>query len=976
MSKPPPLSQSNSSGVRTCADIAAIGVHPSVVEALQQYKKALMVYDTTVSKGPASPVASQRSNQRPIASFDHHNATASAASPKASPAPSPAGLHISTDNNEPKSPTAASAEPTGPNPHANVASVRNRLLLDITADYVCENAFRQLFVDHRKYAISMEKDDSEGIPAEEKGNGDLSGGSPSASPLHPPPSGCKPFVKGPRLIPSRRAGGGPPTREFVTISTENPGSDLSVDDMLWVVDNRKATPAFTRALSAWQDNFRSDGNSTAAPVSAPPTQPTATASSPHRHQQAASPSPSQPHPSGSNKASAAAASPPPINPISSSHPLAPSAIGVAAAQQIQLHRRNVVLTREYFSNAAAAESDYRVAVQDLIIPPPQQQQQHTLERSDSLTAPASGFTPIGSDHYLSPIRAASPAGSHHHPQNNHENNNNNTSNNSGGSTLGDGKDKEKDGGGFGKFMKAFSKAISSDKDKDKEKEVRSPQPASPFSPERGERERGEKESVTDVLAASASSLAATIGRITGGKIGSGGGGPSHSDDPFANRSGGVLISELVGLPPIAWRETLALNIITQWTYTLTIAVVKLVTAKVPAPTTGGGGESSASSPLTSTASPPPQQQQSTMVVNKELVVVRHISKRVYAQPTKAMFHSKEHRGESGDTMDYPNVYFNIDDFEDESLFRDIKLCEGYTFAVLLTAGASRNSNATIFRGALSYEVVMERIKRNAERSGGKSIPIAPAHPSLGGGGNSNASFGGAKSGASFVLGTEYILKGSGEKGGGGKGGVDDYGKGGGGLLADSYTPKMFIPLVGPERKGKAELAVSISETEIMLSQMNSQNNSFQGHTDVSSSSASSSRASAGTGASNTAFRDEGHIARPSASSLADKEKEKDGAGGIFGRLINKVKTKVDGMDGSSAAGSGEAASSSAAGFQQQQPVLQGNEAIQCCLTFVSVHAQHVMDVLMSATHERPRQWLSYYDTPEDLTRALASGASR
>ena len=277
------------------------------------------------------------------------------------------------------------------------------------------------------------------------------------------------------------------------------------------------------------------------------------------------------------------------------------------------------------------------------------------------------------------------------------------------------------------------------------------------------------------------------------------------------------ISEKISSPTriqIRWQDTLALNVATQWTYTLTVAVVKI--CKVG--------------------------------TQNEMVAVRSVTRRVYGQPTKAMFRDKEQRAE--DQIDFPNMYFNIDDFDDA--FGNIQLCEGYGFAVLLTAGNTTNSTATIFRGLLSYQVIMERVMKRAA--------VVKSNPS-----------------------------------------------------ADR---KEFIPLLGPERRGKAEIACWISDTELTAGSSNS--------------------SMTGNGAGGKSPVQEG--------------------GGLFSRLMAKA----------SSIGKGN----------QSAVTLVGNETLQCCLTFVSVNLFHVFSVLASREPVAAHQWLFMPSSRDELDGILAAQAER
>lgn len=257
---------------------------------------------------------------------------------------------------------------------------------------------------------------------------------------------------------------------------------------------------------------------------------------------------------------------------------------------------------------------------------------------------------------------------------------------------------------------------------------------------------------------------------------------------------------------IRWRETLALNLATQWVYTLSVSVVR------------------------------------RLKVNgvRQPVIVRNVKRRVYASPFKAKFQSKEMR--SDDTIDYPNLYFNVDDFED--CFGGIQLCEGYAYAVLLTAGETESSDATVFRGVLNYEVIMDRVMKGVKEKG--KLPT-PEH-------------------------------------------------------------KEFIPLLGPERKGKAEIAVCVNEAELSF--------------------ANPERQSASTPSN----------ASPAAGSPSSEKS------GFFKSLQKVFSPKV-------------------------QPTLTGHETLQCYLTHVSVVASHVTSVLCSQAPPKT-PWLYQPATRKELDDIL------
>jgi hypothetical protein len=278
---------------------------------------------------------------------------------------------------------------------------------------------------------------------------------------------------------------------------------------------------------------------------------------------------------------------------------------------------------------------------------------------------------------------------------------------------------------------------------------------------------------------------------------------SDSVTPLSNRKRRI--------PPILWPETLALNLVTQWKFTLTVAVTRFCDVNG----------------------------------RTEMVAVRKEVHQVFGQPTKTVFSSdKDARGESGDTLDYPNIYFNVENF-DQGAFRDIQLSEGYNLAVLLTAGDTTDSSTSLFRGVLSYDVIMGRVLRKSNES--QTIP--------------------------------------------------------------TEENKEFIPLLGPERKGKAEIALSISDADL-------QQLSFCSPTQ-----------------------------KPPASPSVGGE-------GLFSSL-KKALSSDKKQNGRLTKGT-----------------LRGDEILQCCLTFVSVSMPHICHILTSTERANSRQWLYVPETRKELDTLL------
>lgn len=230
---------------------------------------------------------------------------------------------------------------------------------------------------------------------------------------------------------------------------------------------------------------------------------------------------------------------------------------------------------------------------------------------------------------------------------------------------------------------------------------------------------------TDFLGAAQETSASEVGSTTPAR-------QTSSEFPMEEASSSQklfrMLSETIQSPigkrkrPVPlWPETLALNLVVQWKFTLTVAVTRML---------------------------------ETSPGKSEMVAIRREVHRVYGQPTRTVFSSdKEGRGSEGDQLDYPNIYFNVENF-DQDAFRDMQLCAGYNFAVLLTAGDGHtDSNATLFRGVLSYDTIMGRVLKKSKENG-------------------------------------YV---------------------------PTESRKEFIPLLGPERKGKAEIAVSVSDVELQAS---------------------------------------------------------------------------------------------------------------------------------------------------------------
>jgi hypothetical protein len=178
--------------------------------------------------------------------------------------------------------------------------------------------------------------------------------------------------------------------------------------------------------------------------------------------------------------------------------------------------------------------------------------------------------------------------------------------------------------------------------------------------------------------------------------------------------------------------SLALNITSQWTFTLTVAVVRAMRLSE---FTGGDPD------------------------KHVMVAVRHRKRRIFASPHKSAVRDREdhqaaatHPDDGHQTTSYPYLHFNLDDFEGE--FGTTKIAPGYHFAVLLTAGESHDHRAAIFRGVVSYKDVMQHLKKKKYRppfSSGVESTITGSSGGLGNTSLSSASSGGgANDGLCFV----------------------------------------------------------------------------------------------------------------------------------------------------------------------------------------------------------------------------------
>jgi hypothetical protein len=159
-----------------------------------------------------------------------------------------------------------------------------------------------------------------------------------------------------------------------------------------------------------------------------------------------------------------------------------------------------------------------------------------------------------------------------------------------------------------------------------------------------------------------------------------------------------------------WFPTLALNLLTQWPYHLTVAVVRVLRCEALGP-------------------------------NPQMVAVRHVQRRVYAAldppdrhhsqfgaasfvcaATAARVAAAHREGRDGTQIDYPDVHFRVDDFEDA--FGDLRLAPTYRLAVLLVAGGSPivdDAAPVVFRGVVGYSALAQKLREHERRTTGGGV---------------------------------------------------------------------------------------------------------------------------------------------------------------------------------------------------------------------------------------------------------------
>eukprot|EP01061_Rhynchopus_euleeides_P002955 TRINITY_DN12292_c0_g1_i5.p1 TRINITY_DN12292_c0_g1~~TRINITY_DN12292_c0_g1_i5.p1 ORF type:complete len:390 (+),score=134.22 TRINITY_DN12292_c0_g1_i5:91-1260(+) len=129
----------------------------------------------------------------------------------------------------------------------------------------------------------------------------------------------------------------------------------------------------------------------------------------------------------------------------------------------------------------------------------------------------------------------------------------------------------------------------------------------------------------------------------------------------------------VRCPSIDWRATLYLNIITQWSYTLTVGVCR-----------------------------------SHVDGRKDLVALSWVQRKVFAQPS-----SPESLDKTGiHRYTFPKVYFTVDDFDEA--FGSILLEQGHGWCVELVAD-NGSARIPVFRGAVPHHKMIKMFKATSQR---------------------------------------------------------------------------------------------------------------------------------------------------------------------------------------------------------------------------------------------------------------------
>eukprot|EP00754_Rhynchopus_humris_P020712 Rhum_TRINITY_DN14711_c16_g1::Rhum_TRINITY_DN14711_c16_g1_i1::g.111684::m.111684 len=121
---------------------------------------------------------------------------------------------------------------------------------------------------------------------------------------------------------------------------------------------------------------------------------------------------------------------------------------------------------------------------------------------------------------------------------------------------------------------------------------------------------------------------------------------------------------LVDHPDVEWEKTLYLNVIANWRFELTVAVV-----------------------------------------TADHVAMEWTTRRVYASPQKAV---DDGRGNVTYEDTYPDLYFNIEDYSDA--FADMRLSYGQSWALEVSALSSTGQRVQVVKGKLSYEKLLKKVQ--------------------------------------------------------------------------------------------------------------------------------------------------------------------------------------------------------------------------------------------------------------------------
>eukprot|EP00759_Apiculatamorpha_spiralis_P028646 PhF_6_TR31163/c0_g1_i1/m.45681 len=149
--------------------------------------------------------------------------------------------------------------------------------------------------------------------------------------------------------------------------------------------------------------------------------------------------------------------------------------------------------------------------------------------------------------------------------------------------------------------------------------------------------------------------------------------PSITDEvAFVRRHtrGKPLDSDIVS-EEIDWARTIGLNIVVHWKYELVLAMV-------------------------------PQRKP---VPGKGMCVKHHIRREVFASPHRA--HHNRTTRETDYKLDFPNIYFYVDDFEDA--FSNFTLSKGNGLALAVDAG----HGLVVFKGVLIFDQICDTFERKA-----------------------------------------------------------------------------------------------------------------------------------------------------------------------------------------------------------------------------------------------------------------------